>query len=145
MKSYTDLEQSKKLLEILPPNIADMYYSYVFPKSHVLQHVPNIGNPVRSLECFNKGYTMSGKDPVTLNEYCIPCWSTDALADIIKTYCTQFDTTLLDNKNYYVFIVCGNDDYHAYIKFTDTKPKGFTNLTDAYVEVIIKLHENNVL
>ena len=28
MKSYTDIEQSKKLAEILPPESADMLYVY---------------------------------------------------------------------------------------------------------------------
>lgn len=84
MKAYTDIEQSKKLIKILPIESADMYYQYALPKSDKIMHNPILGNPINALEWYNKGYTHFGKEPLTLNEYCIPCWSLAALLDVIK-------------------------------------------------------------
>ena len=83
MKSYTDLSQSKKLAKILPIESVDMYYQYVLPKSDRVKHNPEIGNPISALEWYNKGYTMSGKEPITMDEYCVPCWSLAALLSLI--------------------------------------------------------------
>ena len=52
-----------------------MYYPYLLPQSDKIKHNPEIGNPVNALKWYNKGYTTSGKEPITLNEYCVPCWS----------------------------------------------------------------------
>lgn len=85
MKAYTDIEQSKRLSEILPVESADMYYQYVSPKSGKIKHNPEIGNPENALKWYNKGYTTSGKEPITLDEYCIPCWSLAALLATIDS------------------------------------------------------------
>ena len=61
IKSYTDLEQSKKLAEILPLESADMfYYEYT---SHI-DGTPKVG--------YKEGITEG-----------IPCWSLSALLDIL--------------------------------------------------------------
>jgi hypothetical protein len=86
MKSYTDIEQSRKLAEILPLESADMYYQYVLPKAGKIKHNPEIGNPVNALKWYNKGYTTSGKEPITLDEYCVPCWSLSVLLDVFPYY-----------------------------------------------------------
>ena len=85
MQHYTTIEQSKKLLELgLSPETADMYYKYVLPHSDKLHHVPNLGEPTDALSWYNKGYTLGGKNkPMTLEEFCIPCWSFGALLDIM--------------------------------------------------------------
>ena len=59
MKSYTDIEQSRKLAEILPIESADMYYW--------------CGEDLRI-----GGYRAMDID------YDIPCWSFSALLDIIR-------------------------------------------------------------
>jgi len=61
IKTYTDLEQSKKLAEILPIESADMWYSIVDNEAFIcLEHH---------------------------NEYeQIPCWSLAALLDVTKKY-----------------------------------------------------------
>ena len=90
MKSYTNLEQSKKLAEILPIETADMCYKYVLPKSDKIHHVPEIGNPIDLLKWYNKGYTFNGKkEPITLNEYCVPCWSLSALLNVLPKRCNN--------------------------------------------------------
>lgn len=84
MKAYTDISQSKKLAEILPIESADMYYQYVLPKSDKIKHIPKNGNPEEALEWYNKGYTYSGKEPLSLKEYCIPAWSLAALIGVVS-------------------------------------------------------------
>lgn len=83
MKNFTYIEQSKQLAKFLPLESADMYYQYVLPKSDKIKHNPEIGNPIEALEWYNKGYTAFGKEPITLDEYCVPCWSLDALLEIL--------------------------------------------------------------
>lgn len=64
MKSYTDIEQSKKLAEFLPIESADMYYSNPFVENYY-SPVPHIGN-----------YSAMHNQ--------IPCWSALALLEIIR-------------------------------------------------------------
>ena len=64
MKSYTDLEQSKKLAEILPIESADMRFCF----SHTLSG-RIIGH-----------YPMIGREP---SMGTIPCWSLAALLDFL--------------------------------------------------------------
>lgn len=64
MKSYTDLEQSKKLAEILPLESADMYYNK-HPLENYYTPIPHIG----------KYSVIHDK---------IPCWSASALLEVIR-------------------------------------------------------------
>ena len=64
MKSYTSLEQSKKLAEILSPETADMCYN-----KHSLE---NYYSPTPNI----------GKYSVIHNQ--IPCWSVAALLEVIR-------------------------------------------------------------
>lgn len=66
IKSYTDLEQSKKLAEILPLESADMYYYTV---NGDLYKTPNV---------------IESKDDLYVDENSIPCWSLAALMKIIE-------------------------------------------------------------
>lgn len=134
MKSYTDLSQSRKLAEILPLESADMYYQYVLPKSDRIKHNPEIGNPVDSLKWYNKGYTFKGKrEPITLNEYCIPCWSLAALLGVLpKIVNTQT-----------LFIETSAALWH--IGYRDVYIARSENPVDACVEMILKLNESNLL
>lgn len=67
MKSYTDIEQSKKLKEILPIESADMFYVY---DRHLDKLYGDTPYPI--------GYKV-------LNENVdIPCWSLAALLEIIS-------------------------------------------------------------
>lgn len=65
IKSYTDIEQSRKLAEILPLESADNYYSW-----------------------HDERYYVVNKDcpyPYSLKEK-IPCWSLAALLSVIPNY-----------------------------------------------------------
>ena len=80
----TTIDQSKHLLELgLKPETADMYYSYVLPKSDKLMHNPQVGIPTSALYWYNKGYTKSGKEALKLEEFCVPAWSLEALLEVI--------------------------------------------------------------
>lgn len=130
MKAYTTIEQSKKLAKILPLETADMYYKYILPKSDKIHHVPEIGNPINSLKWYNEGYTFSGKrKPITLNDYCIPCWSLVALLDYLSP------NFLIDIKNI-------NYKWKLDCRFQVIEEE---ELVDACYEMIIKLHEQKVL
>ena len=63
MKSYTDLEQSKKLVEILPLESADMFLA-------LNGHIPVMSK-----------YIDDGL--VTADNTAVPCWSLAALLDIL--------------------------------------------------------------
>ena len=132
IKSFTDLQQSKKLAEILPIESADMYYQYVLPKSSKIKHNPEIGNPVNALKWYNKGYTTSGKEPITLDEYCVPCWSLAALLDVLPRI--ENLKPVLDLEFNYV----------QYAYDIDLSATG-DNPIDACVAMIEKLNELNLL
>ena len=131
IKSYTDLKQSKQLAEFLPLESADMYYQYVLPKSDKIKHNPEIGNPINALEWYNKGYTAFGKEPITLDEYCVPCWSPVVLLDVLERgalfktpqgwACQTYTASKAETTNYY------------------------DNPVDACYEMIAKLHEQKLL
>lgn len=71
MKSYTDLEQSRKLADILPIESADMYYFDNLP-------VPKVGYSVEVEKLYSKA-----------NIDYIPCWSLAALMDMLPSKFTQ--------------------------------------------------------
>lgn len=154
MKSYTDLSQGKKLAEILPLESVDMYYQYVLPKSDRVKHNPEIGNPISALEWYNKGYTMSGKEPITMDEYCVPCWSLAALLNLLPSEIIYFGTTYKIQIRKYSLtkgidlhqISYGNvkidvDGQFSFKDMVNTCEK--ENLVDACVDMIYILKEMN--
>ena len=119
IKAYTDLEQSKKLAEILPLETADMFFSgYTYPKE---RHFPTFSET-------------SIKDN-------IPCWSLAALLDIIKTYSSRLEITLRVDKNYNIFAVSGDFVFRSF----DECSEGYNNIVDACYEMILKLNELKML
>ena len=120
MKSYTDLEQSKKLAEILPLESADNYYSWHDERYYVVNK-----------EC---------PYPYSLKEK-IPCWSLAALLDIIKTYSSRLEITLRVDKNYNIFAVSGDFVFRSF----DECSEGYNNIVDACYEMILKLNELKML
>ena len=123
MKSYTDLEQSKKLAEILPIESADMSW------------VSNgLGKP------FARTITIKG-DP---EELC-GCWSLAALLE-------QLDDEMTDENgnDYHLSIVKESLQYQLYYhdswgQVEDIETDYYDDLVDACYEMIIKLHEQNLL
>lgn len=65
IKSYTDIEQSNELAEILPIESADMWF-YPYPNDEYWYDVPNMGNA-------DKKYNQ------------LPCWSLTALLNVLPS------------------------------------------------------------
>jgi hypothetical protein len=115
MKSYTDLEQSKKLAEILPLETADMRYDEYIS---YIDGTPKVG--------YKKGVTDG-----------IPCWSLAALLDILPAdKIITMGITIEDNKK--IFSVGYMDKQRMYQAEKE-------NMVDACVDVILKLHELKML
>ena len=120
IKSYTDLEQSKKLAEILPHESADMYWSRCT--------ITDFGDGVLKVS-----YTV---EPCNISQFRntkedIPCWSLSALLGVLPDY------TLQTNTDGTVFVVCESK-----------KPMisdAYDNPVDACVAMIEKLHELKML
>lgn len=111
MKSYTDLEQSRKLAEILPLESADMYYCYGM----------NIDTKIWSFD--NTPTIIDADNQVDVDD--IPCWSLAALLRELP------DTMLGKDKDGYVVMV--ETMGSGQTTFAD-------NPVDACYEMIIKLH-----
>ena len=113
MKSYTDLEQSKKLAEILPLESADMRYA-PFGDTH-----PWVWD--EKVKLLEKGS--------------IPCWSLAALLDVIP-----YNVTF--NKAVYRFKLVKFSDhwecYHENFGTVSTEIFEAANPVDACYEMIIK-------
>ena len=129
IKAYTDIEQSRKLTEILPLDSADCYWSY-----------DNIQGFHR-IEWFEDGYNKLSQ----LGEKGIPCWSLAALFKVIpvvldhanKKYRLRMDESEIDFDIWYEEMDMGL----AQLDFDVIAP----NMVDACVEMIVKLHSKELL
>ena len=129
IKSYTDIEQSKKLAEIFPLKSADMKW-YFWKEEINAPKIPTFG--------YSKDAAESYKNTEAIY---LPCWSLAALHGVVSTYCSRLEITLRADKKHNVFAV--KDDF--VFRSFDDHPDGFDNLVDACYDVIIKLHELNFL
>lgn len=119
MKSYTDIEQSKKLAKILPPETADM--GYLWNGTSFCEY------PVSNQTIFNRVEN-------------IPCWSLAALLDILseKSHSINEDGAVcLDS---YKCI-----EWDLSMENTNLGCVTKSNPVDACVTMIKKLHEQNLL
>lgn len=116
IKSYTSLEQSKKLVEILPLESADMYYEWPNKKVHF-------------------------KDD-EYSEVGVSCWSLAALLNVIPKHIDEFNVLRIDISTndfamWYDEIVFGvNNDLPDITR---------ESAVDACYEMILKLHEFKML
>jgi hypothetical protein len=122
IKSYTDIEQSRKLAEILPLESADMCY---IAHSELI----NIHEPF---------YKKKDKED-------IPCWSLAALIDILPDELKDDDGYIYRNLAYHLK---GKYTVH-YPRLTTLWPSLYSekadNLVDACYKLIVKLHNDNIL
>ena len=130
IKSYTDLEQSKKLAEILPLESADMWYQYTGISIKDGSKKP-IYFPMVIRDC------ESDED--------IPCWSLAALLEEIPEI-INFDD---DESDYALEILKeGGLYYLSYgnpLEGDKLNIEPQENFIDACVAMIEKLHELNLL
>lgn len=137
MKSYTDIEQSKILAEILPIESADMHYSTWTILDGEFIVSPNQGSTIENLQ---EDY----------GNQIIPCWSLAALLNALPTYLFEFDRGI--DLNIYPNLN-GRGWHCSYIpncieNMKTDKFRLITNgdtLVDACYEMILKLKEKNLL
>ena len=109
IKSFTSLEQSKKLAEILPLDSADMWYGNEDPYK----------------------ITIGKWKDTEHDEDDLPCWSLAALLSVLPEIQGGKPEISLD-------------DYITYSHMRGLHTKA-DNLVDACYEMILKLHELNLL
>ena len=120
MKSYTDIEQSKKLTEILPLESADMEYMFLKKDGSKVSNVPFVKDGFEEPECC---YTF------------IPCWSLAALLGVLPRVDIEKGIRF-DNTYYFQVTAYIGDGYIG---------DRFDNPVNACYEMILKLHELNLL
>ena len=116
IKSHTDLPQSKKLKEFLPLESADM--CYLSEESLVPKVI------------YNGMAFFDGKEEKLTN--IIRCWSLAALLGVIPK------PDLVQNSE-------GTWLLHSWVNDYPWSVGGYSNPVDACVEMILKLHEQNLL
>lgn len=121
MKSYTNLEQSKKMMEILPPESADMYYACGAISPDV----------ITGCKQDYRGYTM--------------CWSLAALLDVLES---EIDGE--EGETYKLNIEKDGPWWNVWYEeqYDEANPietESTEYLVDACYEIILKLHELNLL
>lgn len=129
IKSYTDIEQSKKLAEILPLESADAKYGYIAPYEcsdrMYDECYDEIPYPIAFIKKDYSNFFVEEYDGE------LPCWSLAALLNVLQDY------TLQTNTDGTVFVVCESK-----------KPMisdAYDNPVDACYTLILKLHELNLL
>lgn len=130
MKSYTDLEQSKKLAEILPVESADQTWERIAIAGANLD-VPE-----------EMEYWHNGNTPCFLNSKIgVPCWSLAALLDILPNQFNECTKTLYwFNNTWYCAYV--DEDFEYEVSMSGNNP------VDACVEMFFELKrliDNNLL
>ena len=125
MKSYTDLEQSKKLAEILPLESADMYFE------------PSAGF------CTEPSEVKVG-DIKYAHPRSIPCWSLASLLEYLRKI--DFFPDIIDSVDCVLMDISFADDEDGKVlhPIHCLRVEGKTIL-DACVEMILKLHEKKLL
>jgi len=127
MKSFTDLEQSKKLAKILPIKSADMFW---YKDSVIKEANPRVMSYMQI--------------PERQSMYYSPCWSLTALLDVLPVSCDDGQHCLaLINPN-------PNDKTEWLCAYEDCKGDLIMecyadNSVDVCYEMILKLHELKML
>ena len=118
IKSYTDLQQSRKLAEILPLESADMHTEALDDEGDMVFIVAD------------------GLGDKTKSNYGSPVWSLAALLGVLPEYNLQM--TDWGNGKIEIKIVVSTDK-------NNYASKNYDNIVDACYEMILKLHELNLL
>ena len=119
MKSYTDLEQSKKLAEILPLESADMEYMFLKEDNSKVSNIP---------------FVKDDDEPEWPNDSAydfIPCWSLTALLNVLDRGA--------------LFITPQGWACQSYINLKAITSDHHSNPIDVCYEIILRLHELKML
>ena len=125
MKSYTDIEQSKQLAEILPIESADMRYGYIAPYEYSDRMYDGGYDEVP----YPKDFLIKSPN-FSANEYDgeLPCWSLAALLSV-----------------YPMVVGRDMDMYCCWQNSKNLHSRHYDNPIDAVFEMIVKLHESKLL
>lgn len=138
MKSYTDLEQSKKLAEILPIESADMHYNNVS-----IRGVNYVDDYRAELMDSNTATTLLSKYFVNPLFEVVPCWSLTALLGVIPKHIKNYNVLrndISDND----FAIWYDDVSNGCVN--ETLPDiTMESAVDACYEMIVKLKEQNLI
>ena len=135
MKSYTSLEQSKKLAEILPIESADMRYGYIAPYNFSDRMYDGGYDEVP----YPKDFLIKNPN-FSADEYDaeLPCWSLSALLDlipdIIEDYVLRIDKV---DGEYFIWYDKIGEGWSDAIDHPSSE-----NFIDAAFEMICWLKEN---
>lgn len=119
MKAYTDIEQSRKLAEILPIESADGFYA---TDDNIIITEPYITY-------------LNGERNIPAYKGAVPCWSLAALLSVIRE---AIGYTIYGVNNVYMSCDLGDKPWKL-------ETKVYNNEVDACIDMIIKLHELNLL
>lgn len=135
MKSYTDIEQSKKLAEILPIESADAWWAerYGGKVTHGGQYIVN-EEPIYYISFIKPSEINYSQDTVKD----IPCWSLAALLEVMPKQLGRYTLTFYWCDDSWC---CSYIDDGSEIKETSSA----NNPVDAAVEMIVKLKEKDLL
>ena len=132
IKSFTSIEQSRKLAEILPIESADMTYCAVTGGTREKMIIKNWE--------VNVGLDIAIKENLFSyrNGYMVPCWSLTAMLNALPSnlqLALAINDYQGDIKERYAIGSVNSDIYDCYAD----------NPVDACVDLIIKLHEQKLL
>lgn len=132
IKSFTDLQQSKKLAEILPLESADMYYLFWRQDGKAINYAPFVAD----------GHEERGEQRIF--DY-VPCWSLAALLETIpqEIFDEEYIINITEGWNNRWMLTYDDfeDRNHSYYGLSIDAD----NLVDACYEIILKLKEKNLL
>ena len=128
MKSYTDIDQSKKLVEFLPLESADMFWKNGISDKYIQCFTPFVSDEYRT----NIDY-----------DYDVPCWSLTALRNLLPP-------AIKPNKNTYLFESHNTFDKSWVYRYYNEYDASYlycknTSEIDACYELILKLDELKML
>lgn len=119
IKAYTDLQQSKKLAEILPLESADMWWLYVTAQGKYIAMMHEEPNP----------HYLARMESYGLKDASIRCWSIAALLEILSK--VQHPTLMVNAHGKWI---C--DMYNIF-----SEPTAGDNPVDACYEMVLQLHK----
>lgn len=120
MKSFTDIEQSKRLAKILPLESADMWWLYITAQGKHIAMMYEEPDP----------HYLARMESYGIKNAAIPCWSLAALVSILPA-----ETRLLKSAT--------DDNFHIDCPKCNVN-KWFDNPVDACVEMIENLHKKMI-
>ena len=123
IKSFTSLEQSKKLAEILPLDSADMWWLYITAQGKHIAMMYEEPDP----------HYLARMESYGIKDAAIRCWSLAALLDILDF------PSLTQNKEDEWEVCVFDHDNDNYIEKTASNP------VDTCYEMILKLNELKML